>query len=346
MGSTLHLWIPAPYRRVGNGASDTRRAISQSLASGDMHIMSVTRLPHTARVAFVGVVLTVVVSAGVVCNPAIAIGAGAPDVSIKLPSPQNAMVISPNGVHAYFIADSAILTVVDLRTHRVRRVRLGSDESQLTGLAISPNGSELMVTSNGASVLVVNTSNLKTISTIAVGESAEAVAISPDGRTGYVVTNGNVIAVSIAGGQILAKAPFSLPCSEVNTMDLSQDGKTIYIETQPCEESQTNPESGSSGTAQNAFKTIDGSLVILNASDLTVAANIDTGYTPGVCGFAPNPNASFVIEAICTAADEQLPEPSSRLEILNPVTGQLRTASNSPRVLGSSYSIQMGTTRM
>jgi YVTN family beta-propeller protein len=276
-----------------------------------------------ALLGMVGVVLTAIACTGVLSKPAIAARTGAPDVSIRLPSPQNAMVVSPNGDYAYFIADSDTLTVLDLGTHRVHRVRLALDESQLTDLAISPSGGELLLSSDGGSVLVVNTTTLKTISTITVGESAEGVAISPDGRTGYVVTNRNVIAISIANGQVLAKAPFSLPCSQVGTMELSQDGKTLYIETGECEESQTSPVSGSSGTGQSTSKNIDGSLVILKASDLAVTAHLDTGYTPGECGFAPSPKATFVMETICTVAAEQLREPSSRLEILNPMTGKL-----------------------
>ena len=69
------------------------------------------------------------------------------------------------------------------------------------GLAVSPNGSDLVVTNSnegtGGTVSVINTHTDTVAATLPVGQDPQGVTISPDGLTAYVANNDNSGAVSV-----------------------------------------------------------------------------------------------------------------------------------------------------
>jgi YVTN family beta-propeller protein len=173
------------------------------------------------------------------------------------PAPRQ-VVFSPSGNYAYITTERGVTVVSTATSSVVRRIRLINPQ----GIAVSPDGSTLYVTSPATDTLdVLNAASGRVTGTDRVGAEPYAVALSPDGSTAYV-TDMNADAVSVvdtATGQVTATVPVGhLPGSVAVTPDDSQvwvgnilDGNITVIN--PATNTVAGTISGGTGTA-----TLDG----------------------------------------------------------------------------------------
>jgi YVTN family beta-propeller protein len=173
------------------------------------------------------------------------------------PAPRQ-VVFAPDGRYAYVTTESGVTFVSTAASSAVRRVHVTDPQ----GIAVSPDGSRLYVTSPATGTLVViSTATGRVTGTIRVGAEPYAVALSPDGSTAYVADM-NADAVSVVGtatGQVTATIPVGrLPGSIAVTPDDSQVwvgnilGGTITV-INPATNTVAGTISGGTGTA-----TLDG----------------------------------------------------------------------------------------
>ncbi|WP_158228728.1 autotransporter domain-containing protein [Bradyrhizobium sp. Y36] len=220
-------------------------------------------------------------------------------------------VFSADGRFAYVVAMSGAVEVIDVvgRTVVATIPVAGSP----AGLALSPDGASLYVTtSSGSSVMVISTAtNLVVGSPIAVGVTPYGVAVSPDGTRIYVANQGsaNISVIDAASKTVIGTVATGSSPSGITT---SPDGSRIYV---------TNQSSGSvtviDAVSQSVVTTVsvsglplsvaaspDGSriyvttqtnqLVVINAVTNTVTASVTLsgGLTGNGIGVTVTPDGS------------------------------------------------------
>jgi YVTN family beta-propeller protein len=141
---------------------------------------------------------------------------------------------SPDGRYVY-VADSqgGTISVIDVSTDTVVDT-LSAGGARPTGLAFTPNGKELVISYFGASgasgtvrVMTVSTGALS--DPIPVGIGPERLALSPNGKTAYVVNlgSGSVTVIDLTAKEVvttiegLGNTPFNLL--------VSQNGQRLYV---------------------------------------------------------------------------------------------------------------------
>ncbi|WP_167767652.1 autotransporter domain-containing protein [Bradyrhizobium frederickii] len=143
----------------------------------------------------------------------------------------HAAVFSADGRFAYVAAMSGAVDVIDVVSRTVVAtipVAVGP-----AGLALSPDGSSLYVTSSGAnSVTVISTAtNLVVGSPIAVGAVPYGVVVSPDGSRVYVANEGSasVSIIDAASKTVIGAVAVGGGPSGIS---VSPDGSRIYVANQ------------------------------------------------------------------------------------------------------------------
>lgn len=190
---------------------------------------------------------------------------------------------------AAFVVDyrSSELTVVNLRTHSVRQIHLGSE--LLTDVAISPDQRELLVSSWSGTVYALNAATGALLGTVDVGSDSLAVDFSADGQQAYVLDKGiNVVRVR----DLKVVATIGTYDAPPYLMTLSPNAKTLYAES-------------ASGASNSGLPTL---LQVVDLSSRKVTATLSQGYDQP-CGLAMTPNGQFLYESYCEAAgwNKQIP---------------------------------------
>lgn len=137
------------------------------------------------------------------------------------------LVVSPDGNHVY-VTNSGDGTVssIDTRTLRTTTRSVGAEPSQIV---VSGDSSRVfVVTDNGANVAVLN-SALQPIRAPIPVSRAEAVAVSPDGKTLYVASLGTpsvVDVINVSNARTVGAVPVG---SDPTGMAVNQDGSRLYV---------------------------------------------------------------------------------------------------------------------
>jgi YVTN family beta-propeller protein len=143
--------------------------------------------------------------------------------------------MSANGRYAYVtVRDADRVAVIDLATGAV--VTTIAMPLEPHGLALSPNGGYLHVTSAvasgvtpGASLFVISTATNRVVNRVNVGGLSEDVAFSPDGRYAYVSTWDSVAIVDTARQQ--AVGVVTLPGNAMpGYIAVGPRGRTLYLD--------------------------------------------------------------------------------------------------------------------
>ena len=278
------------------------------------------------------VVLAVLVALSavvLVANPVLASGiAGASSFNIKVGGEPEAMAIDPNGDFAYVIyLNSSKIRIVDLRNHAVSTIHVGQN---LTNLAVTPNGTDLYLTSSSSedasyrSVYVVATRDNKVIRTINVGGSSSTVAASPNGRFVYVTTNSELNIISTSTQSVMASIALTNGFSATN-IAVSANGATVYV--------ATSASLGPEGS-------VDSQLDVIDVTDRKVITTLDQGkQINNPCGLVTSPSVAKVYESTCAATSDAgeadlglvvLDEKTNRFETGIDVNGGFRGIAISP----------------
>jgi len=178
-------------------------------------------------------------------------------------------VFSADGRFAYVVAMSGAVDVIDVvgRTVVATIPVAGSP----AGLALSPDGSSLYVTSSAAnSVTVISTAtNLVVGSPIAVGVIPFGVAVSPDGTRIYVANQGSA-SVSIIDAASKAVIGSVAVGNSASGITVSPDGGRIYVANQ------------------------SGSVTVIDAASQSVVTTISVSGLPLIVAVSPDGSRIYV----------------------------------------------------
>lgn len=115
------------------------------------------------------------------------------------------LAITPDGTRLYVAnTDAETVSVIDTASLRVLGPPIAVEEDPF-GIAITPDGARAYVANfNGDSISVIDTAANAVVSAIPGVEAAEFVAFTPDGRLGYVSSEGTVAPFSVGPNQLLS----------------------------------------------------------------------------------------------------------------------------------------------
>ena len=143
------------------------------------------------------------------------------------------IVLTPNGAQALVVGNGAVLAV-DTATNAVTKIRIPMAP---VAIALTPDGSEAYVTDLYANaVTVIDTATDKITGSFALPTSDPSaapwlgrLAFSPDGRTLYVVDNGNILVVDTASHRVTGTITIGVGGGEVGQLAVTADGSTLYV---------------------------------------------------------------------------------------------------------------------
>jgi len=164
-----------------------------------------------------------------------------------------------------------------------------------SGLAISPDGSQLYVTSSTAkgTVYIINLKDAKILCSIAVGHSPLSPVISPDGRTLYVCNqfNNNISVIDLDANKETSKIAVE---REPVTAAITPDGKLLFV-------ANLLP----TGPANADFVAASVSVIDTRANCVVNTVTLPNGSTSlrGIC-IAPNGKYAYITHIL---AHFQLP---------------------------------------
>lgn len=197
------------------------------------------------------------------------------------------MVVSPNGASAYLVyINSASMAVVNLTTHKVREVHLAAAHGQLTDIARSPNGAQIYLTEQFSecpchALVVVDAATDRASTPLGVGENADAVAVSPNGRYLYISEFDTLQVVEAATMRVVEAIPLGSGYLGSAYITASPNGETVYLAS----------NSGDDGT-----QPVPSQLLVVSIPARKVIKVIDQGNT-APSGLAANPNGTEVYES-------------------------------------------------
>ncbi|BBO15408.1 autotransporter domain-containing protein [Bradyrhizobium sp. TM102] len=179
-------------------------------------------------------------------------------------------VFSADGRFAYVVAMSGAVEVIDVVGRTV--VATIPVAGQTAGLALSPDGSSLYVTSSSAhSVTVISTAtNVVVGSPIAVGAAPYGVVVSPDGTRAYVANQGsaNISIIDAASKTVIGTVAAGSSPSGITT---SPDGSRIYVTNQS-----------------------DGSVTVIDAASQSVVTTVSVSGLPLSVAASPDGSRIYV----------------------------------------------------
>jgi YVTN family beta-propeller protein len=211
------------------------------------------------------------------------------------------------------------MDVVNLMTHKVREVHVATAHEQLTDIARSPNGAQIYVTEQFSecpchALVVVDAATGKASTPLGVGESADVVAVSPNGRYLYLSESDTLEVVEVATMRVLAAIPLGSSYLGSADITVSPNGETVYL---------------ASNSGDNGAQPVPSQIEVVSITARKVIKVIDQGNT-APSGLVANPNGKEVYESFSSNA----PARGDDLHVLD-------TASNtiSHQILISSHGI-------
>jgi YVTN family beta-propeller protein len=150
--------------------------------------------------------------------------------TIAIGGSPNAIATSPDGSQVYVLNGSggAAVVAIDTATNDVVTIAPLA-VLQARGMAITPDGAHLYVSTLGAnSVIVVATASMSVMATIPVGKVPLGVDITPDGSHAYVAASASnaVYAIDTATNEVVATIPVD---NEPQSASITPDGTRAYV---------------------------------------------------------------------------------------------------------------------
>lgn len=170
------------------------------------------------------------------------LGTGHPGAPIKAGSSPDAIAITPDGRTAYVLdTTSDAITPINLAADRPGP-RITLEGGAPTAIAITPDGKTAYVVSLGipSGTLPPNGFGIVTPVTLATGRpgrpidvaaSPQAIAITPNGTTAYVIEGdgGGILPVNVATGR--PGTPIKVGIGEPSAIAITPDGRMAYVVT-------------------------------------------------------------------------------------------------------------------
>jgi YVTN family beta-propeller protein len=132
-----------------------------------------------------------------------------------------AIAIAPDGKRVYvtYVTTGTAtenVSVIDAAAGAVvNTIQVGTDDSGLTlfGIAATPDGKYVYVTSGSNSVAVIETASNTVVKTVVVGANPSGVAVTPDGRQVYVTnpSSNSVSVINTASNTVVTTVPVPVP---------------------------------------------------------------------------------------------------------------------------------------
>lgn len=139
--------------------------------------------------------------------------------------PASRMAISPDGSTLAVVTDVSVIQL-DAQTGEASRV-FSSLDTEFGNAAYAPNGATLWVTSPHTAVVYVIDTRRGTVDSLPLPSSPWGVAVSPDGRTVYVSTQGEVSVIDAGSHEVTQIAVPGVTADIV----VSPDGRKLYMTT-------------------------------------------------------------------------------------------------------------------
>ncbi|WP_139798026.1 beta-propeller fold lactonase family protein [Mycobacterium noviomagense] len=151
------------------------------------------------------------------------------------------LAVSPDGRHVYVsrvAATGADVAVLETATGRVEPIDIAASAGSSTEcVRVTPDGRRLYVAvqrPSGGEVVAIDTHLRRVIDTVDIGWAIRDVAISPDGRTAYVVSNGAdfgvvVDVIDTHTNKVTVTRKLSETGGLVTQLKLSGDGDRAYL---------------------------------------------------------------------------------------------------------------------
>ncbi len=124
--------------------------------------------------------------------------------AISVSDGMGAMALTPDGSTLVYTANFGRVHLLSTATGKITAtIQLTPANGNLTGLALSPDGSTAYVAdAQNNLLLVANLAARKQVASIAVGEGPSPVVVTPDGSEAWVVTLAGLEIVNLATGEI------------------------------------------------------------------------------------------------------------------------------------------------
>ena len=186
-------------------------------------------------------------------------------------TPDDPIVISPDGAYIYVAANNGNISVISTATNSVvATIPINSDKnlSRNDPIAITPSGKYLYVGSLiGNSISVVNVSTNTVVATVPVSGTPSAIGITPDSSYVYVTTGNNVTSViNAATNSVVATIPIG-----ATAVAITPNGAYVCV---------------SSG--QFAEK-----VAIISTATNTVTATVPVGFLPSDISITPDSKYAY-----------------------------------------------------
>jgi len=198
---------------------------------------------------------------------------------------------------AYCTDSTGFVWVIDVPTNTVTTSISIAFDSNSNALAITPDGSQVLVVNNDeSSVSVIDTDVNTVVNTITVDSSPDAISITPDGTKAYVVSySANTVdAIDIASQTVIAHIPVG---GSPQGIAITPDGTQAYA-------------TGGGGT---------GTVSVIDTATDTVSTTLSVGSFPGpvtttpdgkqayVCNTSPDSNTVSVIDTASNVVTTTIP---------------------------------------
>jgi len=193
------------------------------------------------------------------------------------------IAITPDGQHAYVANTSGTISVIDTTTNTVTATI--SDSDGPFGVAVTPDGTRAYVSNGAGTVSVVDTSSNTILTNIPITDfpvpccgfparSLAAIALTPDGARGYVVSasTGKTYVIDTASNSMIAT--IRTDPGQPLSIAMKPDGTRVYT--------------ASVGFEARAF--------VIDTASNTILATISAGGAPPFVGVTPD-GTKFYIDA-------------------------------------------------
>jgi YVTN family beta-propeller protein len=143
------------------------------------------------------------------------------------------VTITPDGTSALVLAGTNIYVISTSTNTLVNTIALGSDFGM--GLAVTPDGTQLYVSRFHGGLSIFDLSTYQVEKTLTLGNATWNVAISPDGKSAYVLTSAGssglyVAKIKVASQTIVNKQFGSLGRKGTSTaIVITADSSTLYL---------------------------------------------------------------------------------------------------------------------
>jgi YVTN family beta-propeller protein len=212
-----------------------------------------------------------------------------------------AVRVSPDNARLYVLGGGGILSVID-RASRTRTGTVNVNAPQTRGLAVTPDGSRLYVSTYGShTVKVVDTASLAVVTTVpmAAGSLPLGVDATPDGQYAFVagLLGNTVTVIRTATNTVAATIPVGTGPFSVGVLP---DGTRAYA---------PSPNSGTVSRIDTATLTGTGTIPNVGGNTIAFTADSALAYVAGNGGVRPVTLATSTVGTLIpiATATEGLP---------------------------------------